>query len=589
LMADIDQIIAGGQGATSRADFSGLADIPEAYWKGRDRAYTQEGRDLFKGGIPTIQNPDGTTSVDWGQISKALLGHGDVPTAVSTENVDIARQKMRFGNVQSGDMRRVMEGGDPTQTPPTLPSAPQPSLPPSVNRQAPATTPPPQFRGGAQQPQAAAGSQGGSTVMQIVAATGIPNTDLENASASVARQLGVAPGDQIDVNDPQVRNVLVPALQQLKRASLGNVIPDGQSAPPPQPLLQPGGAPMPQPRPPGAPGPQFAQAVPPMAGQPVPGSSAPIVPTPVPTQAITQSQPSPVTSELTTTQAPPTPSRAERLISYFGGVMSDPRSPPENIALAKIQLERLSKNSELTPEQKNYAQKKLEGFPGTMQELAVKEEEDKTYAAENTKSYIKKYDAITKAGGESAIELPKLALAKQIMASPDFYTGPVEGLNLAYKRILATIDPSQANAAQPQEAFRKIISDSVRSQIRSLAESGVGRISIPEVRIIEKAAANQENTPAANRLLVELSTRMHQQTLGLDELARNYNGGRLNPGFDTAARAWVQQHPVVSSAELKDPRIIAPPVFATPDAVRNAGLPRGSPFQTPDGRLKYVP
>lgn len=246
-----------------------------------------------------------------------------------------------------------------------------------------------------------------------------------------------------------------------------------------------------------------------------------------------------------------------------------------------------AENKLLTPQQKIAAADRKTGE--SIAEYEARSAGDKKYSEDEAARFGKKYDSITKAGAESVAELPKLALAKQIMASPDFYSGPVEGLNLAYKRILATVDPSQANAAAPQEEFRKIISDSVRSQIRSLAESGVGRISIPEVRIIEKAAANQENTPAANRLLVELSSRMHDQSLGLDELARNYKGGRLDPGFDTVARDWAKSHPILTPKELQDPRLIAPPIYKSPEAVRAAGLAKGAPFQTPDGRIKYVP
>lgn len=556
-MADIDQIIAGGAGASSRADFSGIADLPEQYWKGKDRRFTQEGRDLFKSGVPMVRNPDGTTSIDYGAMRNALIGHGDIGQGIAVDNLDLARQQLKFGQQQSAGIQNVEGGGSPAT----------PLLPQSTNRTVPAPG------AGRLQMQEATPESGGApsgatptrsaSIMQILAAQGIPNDQLGAASATVARQLGVDdPTQPIDVTDPRVRNVLVPAVQQLKRAGVGQIIPPGQPTPPPQVLA------------------------PPQAGAPV---AQPVAQAPQQAPAPAAGQPGPVTNALTGTTGQQTPSRVDQLISYYAGILSNPMSPKQNVELAKTRLESLQKSQELTPEQKIYAQDVAQGFRGTRQEHAAKLEADKTYAAEDTKSYIKKYDAITKAGAESATELPKLALAKQIMANPDFYTGPVEGLNLAYKRILATIDPQQANAAQPQEAFRKIISDSVRSQIRSLAESGVGRISIPEVRIIEKAAANQENTPASNRLLVELSTRMHQQTLGLDELARNYNGGRLNPGFDTAARNWVKEHPLVTANELKDPRIIAPPVFANGDAVRKAGLPEGSPFQTPDGKIKWVP
>jgi hypothetical protein len=175
------------------------------------------------------------------------------------------------------------------------------------------------------------------------------------------------------------------------------------------------------------------------------------------------------------------------------------------------------------------------------------------------------------------------------MADPNFYSGPAEGINLTYKRILSSLDPTQANTAQPQEAFRKVVSNSILSQVRSLSGTGAGPIRVAEIRIMEKAAANPENTPAANRLLVEIATRLHQHALGLDELARNYNGGRLDAGFDTAAREYAKQHPFFTEAELKDPRRIAPPVFATPQQALASGLPKGTPIQLPDGHIGFIP
>lgn len=259
--------------------------------------------------------------------------------------------------------------------------------------------------------------------------------------------------------------------------------------------------------------------------------------------------------------------------------------PGESMAEYQARVAGLKSAAEPTPEMKNAAADRRPGE--SLAEYQSRVAGGKKYAEDEASRFGKKYDAISKAGQEASVELPQLQLAKSILNDPKFYSGPAEGLNLGYKRILATIDPTQADAAQPQEAFRKVVSNSILSQIRSLA--GTGQIRVAEIRIMEKAAANQENTPAANRLLVDIATRLHQHALGLDEIARNYNGGRLDPGFDTVARKWTEAHPLFTPAELKDPRLIAPPIFNTPEEVKKAGLGKGAPFQTPDGRIKYVP
>lgn len=170
-------------------------------------------------------------------------------------------------------------------------------------------------------PQAAQQPAQQPTVMTILAQH-VPNDQLAAASESVARQLGVKPTDPIDVNDPRIANVLRPAVAQIKRMGLGQV----QSQP--------------------------------------------------------QGQPAPVTDSVTTTQAPQAPSRVDQGIAFYSGIISDPRSPKNNVDQAKLRLESLQKSNELTPLQKEYAQGVLQGFKGTMQDFVSDTEARKARATE---------------------------------------------------------------------------------------------------------------------------------------------------------------------------------------------------------------
>jgi hypothetical protein len=211
-MASIDDIIAGGAGASTRADFSGIGDIPKAYWEGKEQRYKNDLRDAFKDGVPT--NPDG--SLDVSSMMKTLFQKGDVAGGVGL-----------MGAAAGAQDRASLAGVD---------QAPLVS-PPSSNRSASAVVAPPLNRGGEVsqgQPQALQGAAGQPTVMTILAQH-VPNDQLDTASASVARQLGVDPTAPLNVSDPQVRNVLVPAIQQLKRQGIGQVQPPqpGDNAPAP--------------------------------------------------------------------------------------------------------------------------------------------------------------------------------------------------------------------------------------------------------------------------------------------------------------------------------------------------------------------
>lgn len=212
-MADIDQILAGGAGASSRADFSGLAEIPKAYWEGKDQRAKNELRDAFKGGVPTL--PDG--SIDYATMQRTLYQKGALDQ----------------GNALSGISARASELAalDRADGP-----SPQPTVGPSTSRNSVTIDPTKRAGAGTTQPQAAQPPSQGQpgqpaqqpTVMTVLAAQGIPNDQLQAASASIARQIGVDPTAPLNLQDPQVRNVLAPAVAQLKRMGLGQVAQAGQ-------------------------------------------------------------------------------------------------------------------------------------------------------------------------------------------------------------------------------------------------------------------------------------------------------------------------------------------------------------------------
>ena len=98
-MADtsIDAIISGVNGNT-RADFSGLASIPDAYRKGVDFAYQQKLRNVFSdenGGLP--RDKDG--NVDFQKAYERLVTSGGAPAidaAGSLATSGLTQDRIRF-------------------------------------------------------------------------------------------------------------------------------------------------------------------------------------------------------------------------------------------------------------------------------------------------------------------------------------------------------------------------------------------------------------------------------------------------------------------------------------------------------------
>src|SRR3981189_3043166 len=103
-MADIDQIIAGGAGASSRADFSNLFSGGfDAYNKGRDEKAKNDLREAFKGGVPTT--PEGQP--DFGAMAKVLFQKGGLNEGTAAANLGIAQQNQQFGQGQSSAIQQA--------------------------------------------------------------------------------------------------------------------------------------------------------------------------------------------------------------------------------------------------------------------------------------------------------------------------------------------------------------------------------------------------------------------------------------------------------------------------------------------------
>lgn len=214
----LDLIIAGGSGAGSRYDFSTFGDPVKSYWENKDQRAKNDLREAFKGGVPL--GPDGQP--DFPAMSKTLFQKGGLEQGVAASNLGIQRDQLKMGQQAAESLGRL-ESGQPSTNigPPSASRGASVTSTPSANRAAPTESAP--------QPQAAPQEpQGGATVMKVLAAQGIPNDQLGAASASIARQLGVDPMAPIDINDPQVRNVLAPAVAQLKRMGIGQPAQPGQ-------------------------------------------------------------------------------------------------------------------------------------------------------------------------------------------------------------------------------------------------------------------------------------------------------------------------------------------------------------------------
>lgn len=536
-MAGIDDIIAGVGGGT-RADFSGLFSGPvDAYNAGRDTKAKNDLRDAFKGGVPTTA--DGQP--DFSAMAKTLFQKGGLTEGTAAAQLGIAQQNQKFGQEQSGGIQRFESGQSPQQI----------VSPPSANRTATAVVAPPLNKGGEQKQGSPQGDQPGS-IVGLVSAAGVP----DELAGPIIQQVSAA--TRMDPN-AAVHPQMAPRVQQIVAEAVRRTQQAGQ----PQPQMQQ--APVPQAPP-----------------------------------AIPQGQPAPVTNAVTTTQAPATPSRIDQGIAFYAGILSDPRSPANNVKLAQDRLKALQDNSALTPDQKNYSQAVLQGFKGTMQDFLTEQESSKTAATEEAKLGAKRYEQIVENGTKAQMEIPQLDLLKEQMNDPNFFSGAGEKYNLLYKRLKSAvgIDPE---AAVPQEYLRKATAANVLSSLGAL--KGLGQIRVAEINMAREAAASPDNSIPANKLLVEISKRTHQRNADIAEMAQSYKeqNGKLDPVFDKQVTAYYKKNPLFTDAEIKDwHKVIgeAKPggnslKFSSPAdvhaAVAAGTLKKGDSFVDGNGKTRYVP
>jgi hypothetical protein len=511
------QIAAGGP----KIDFSTIADLPKTIDEARARRSQQELRDAFKGGVPT----DASGQPDYAAMAKTLFQRGGFEQGVAASNLGIQRDQLKMGQQASERMGQIEGGGLPTN-----------NLPPSTSRNA--STPVARPIGGGQtgsgSSQPAQGGQGSqSTIMQVATAAGIPNDQLGAVSASLARQLGVEdPNAPLDMSDPRVRGVIVPALQQFKRMGVGQVVPEGAPTPAPQVVPQPGARPaQPQPQPP-----VVAQGGPQPAPNPQQNQGTFGAP-----------------SAIATRGAIPTGTDPEiqKQIATYTAIASNPAYPKTVQEAAMARLKALQDQGQPTGPMKEYDLYRRQGGNLPFNEWQADTEQRKSAATEEAKASTTKYQALVDGGVKAQQEIPQLEMLQEQMNDPNFYSGAGERYNLMFKRMKAAVgmDP---DAAVPQEFLRKATAASVLASFGAL--KGLGPIRVAEMNLAKQAAAAPENSIPANKLLIEIQKRTYQRQGDIAEMAQNYKekNGVLDAGFDKQVTAYFKVNPIFSDAEVKD-------------------------------------
>lgn len=572
---------------------SGLGD---SYQSGKNFQFTQQQRDLFKSPENRALLQNAMQTGQYAPLLQKLIETGGAQTAAG-----LAPQLM--GQKADEDVANAIGGGQQPAN-----SGPGTSTPHAGPANITGDFGPRQS--GTQQPSLSAtgGSDagGGETVRTLAAGIGGGNRDMpQSVMTNLAASLGVGPDDPISAGQLNAAKNRIGNWFQRSGSS--------QSPAPTQPL-SPGG-------PTGAAGGPVSSGYEQDEGStnqgtPVGTGGAPQI-TPAPStgggglqggrvaQAAPQATPQATPAA---TRATPlgTAAQAQALIedgkkilargmqaARFSPAAKDlaEKAAQQRFDQAKQIMESIGAYNKPTPEMMNVAPGPG-GEPSAALQLAqIKGDEER---------YGKQLVSIQASAQAADRQLQHIQLAEGIYKNPNFYSGPLESVNVMYKRVLTglRIDPG---ASLPQEAFRKTMAASVLNQVEQLkddtaAAGGGGRIFQAQIALMEKAANNPDNTIPANRLLTEINKRASLESKHIAQMANSYKGGHLDAGFAQKLDDYYTQYPMFTPEEMQDIRRIAPPVAPklnseaeARDWAAKARLKAGEPMKLPSGRIVPAP
>jgi hypothetical protein len=183
----------------------------------------------------------------------------------------------------------------------------------------------------------------------------------------------------------------------------------------------------------------------------------------------------------------------------------------------------------------------------------------------DTKNYTDAQKTLQQNSGPRASNaIKQLEMAKQLVDDPRFYSGPLADWVQQVQKIRAVLGKDPGMAA-PMEIFNKIISGDVVQELKQQL-GGLGQIRLAEINLINQSVANLYNTPAANRAVLDIMTRVNQQSVKIGEVARAYDAGwrwdpkgqpyrtnepPTNAGLTDAINQYTQNNPLFSDKEMQ--------------------------------------
>lgn len=149
-------------------------------------------------------------------------------------------------------------------------------------------------------------------------------------------------------------------------------------------------------------------------------------------------------------------------------------------------------------------------------------------------------------------ELPTFEMAKRVIEDPAFVSGFGNQPILTIKRALNQMGfTGKMSDPYAMELFQKLTASVNLDNLKTLL-GGLGQIRVFEGDLVKNATANIANTPAANRVLLNIGMKANQRAIERADLAADYRKehGFLDSGWGKFERNHFKDKPWLSTDEI---------------------------------------
>jgi hypothetical protein len=172
---------------------------------------------------------------------------------------------------------------------------------------------------------------------------------------------------------------------------------------------------------------------------------------------------------------------------------------------------------------------------------------EKKYDEQISKDLSEQHIQFNKEARAAGTTKGTLDLMERATKDPNFYSGPLSGLGLLYKRGAATLGLEPSDAATSTEIFQKL-SNKLVTDIAGGGGGGLGSgISNADRDFIANTVPNLQNTPGGNQAIINYMRKVEDRKQEVARMANTYakaHNGRIDYEFYNVLQKHADENPL---------------------------------------------